>query len=119
MVPLQADRGPVELSRFIGASVLTESRRYDRLGRLTGATDSGGSVWSYGYDLRGLCTSANDPDLGIWGHSYDLGGSSPRRRRDRARCWREARSGDGADKTFTVAGSLEDWAKAQAFGTAP
>jgi YD repeat-containing protein len=65
---------PIELSRFIGASALTESRRYDRLGRLTGLTDPGGSVWSYGYDLRGLRTSANDPDLGIWTYSYDLGG---------------------------------------------
>lgn len=50
---------------------LFESRNYDRLGRLIGVTDPGGSTWTYTYDMVGNRLSASDPDLGTWTYSYD------------------------------------------------
>jgi YD repeat-containing protein len=56
------------------ATPVVELRRYDRLGRLLGVKDPGGSLWSYDYDLRGLRLKAIDPDLGEWFYNYDVGG---------------------------------------------
>ncbi|ESX54920.1 hypothetical protein X758_20465 [Mesorhizobium sp. LSHC416B00] len=50
---------------------LMESRNYDRLGRLIGVTDPGGSAWSYTYDMAGNRLTASDPDLGTWAYTYD------------------------------------------------
>jgi YD repeat-containing protein len=70
---------PIELTRYLGATPVVESRRYDDLGRLVGITDPGGSIWSYTYDFRGLRTAASDPDLGAWSYTYDLAGRLTRR----------------------------------------
>ncbi len=63
---------PIEVARYLNGAVVAETRAYDRLGRLTGVVDPGGSAWSYTYDLRGLRRTATDPDLGAWLYSYDL-----------------------------------------------
>ncbi|MER9728183.1 RHS repeat-associated core domain-containing protein [Mesorhizobium sp. M0217] len=50
---------------------LMEARNYDRLGRLIGVTDPGGSNWTYTYDMVGNRLTASDPDLGTWSYVYD------------------------------------------------
>jgi len=57
--------------RDLGGLGLTETRGYDVLGKLTGITDPGGSIWSYSYDMTGNRLSASDPDLGAWSYVYD------------------------------------------------
>jgi YD repeat-containing protein len=74
VVVSNAQEQPVELTRFLGATPVVESRRYDLAGRLLGLTDPGGSLWSYTYDLRGLRLTASDPDLGAWSYVHDLAG---------------------------------------------
>ena len=59
----------IERARYLNGAVVAETRAYDRLGRLTGVVDPGGSAWSYTYDLRGLRRTATDPDLGAWLYS--------------------------------------------------
>ncbi len=58
----EAYERPIELARYLNGAVVAETRAYDRLGRLTGVVDPGGSAWSYTYDLRGLRRTATDPD---------------------------------------------------------
>jgi RHS repeat-associated protein len=50
---------------------LATAYRYDRVGRLTGTTDTAGNVWSTSYDLRGRTTQTIDPDKGTTSYSYD------------------------------------------------
>lgn len=69
-----ADQRPIELTRYLGVTPAVERRRFDRLGRLLGITDPGGSLWSYTYDFRGLRLTASDPDLGAWSYVYDAAG---------------------------------------------
>ena len=47
----------------------------DPLGRLIGAQDPRGSVWSYVYNKYGDRTTSTDPDLGTWGMTYDESGN--------------------------------------------
>ncbi|GAA2351883.1 RHS repeat-associated core domain-containing protein [Dactylosporangium salmoneum] len=44
---------------------------YDRLGRLTAATDPAGNSWTSHYDLRGRLDSSSDPDKGSATAVYD------------------------------------------------
>ncbi|MFK0689475.1 toxin TcdB middle/N-terminal domain-containing protein, partial [Mesorhizobium sp. IMUNJ 23033] len=59
------------IMRDQGGLSLTENRGYDRLGRLIGVTDPGGSNWTYTYDMLGNRLTASDPDLGTWSYVYD------------------------------------------------
>ncbi|MFJ3788751.1 RHS repeat-associated core domain-containing protein [Kitasatospora sp. NPDC090091] len=47
---------------------------YDKLGRLTGITDSAGSTWAYTYDVAGRQVRLEDPDKGASVMTYDAGG---------------------------------------------
>ncbi len=47
----------------------------DPLGRLIGARDPRGSVWSYAYDAFGDRIESVDPDLGKWTMAYDASGN--------------------------------------------
>ena len=52
-----------------GLAITTITR--DRLGRVTGITDPGGSAWTYAWDSLDRRLSAIDPDLGTWSYAYD------------------------------------------------
>ena len=63
---IQADRP------YVGASFLTTTITYDRLGRMVGVRDPRGSTWTYTYDTLGRRIRERDPDRGEWNYAYNL-----------------------------------------------
>ena len=65
--------GRVVRTDEVGDAGITRTTRsvFDPLGRLTGITDPGGSIFAYGYDSLGRRITVDDPDLGVWRFVYD------------------------------------------------
>ena len=65
--------GRVVRTDEVGDAGITRTTRsvFDPLGRLTGITDPGGSIFAYSYDSLGRRVSVDNPDLGLWLFAYD------------------------------------------------
>ncbi|MGO4574217.1 FG-GAP-like repeat-containing protein, partial [Microvirga sp. 2TAF3] len=103
--PVQTDRPYTG-----GTTFLTTTMTYDRLGRMTGVKDPGGSLWTYTYDSLGRRTREDDPDRGTWLYAYNLAGELEKRTDGRGETTTFAYDSLGRPTTRTVRKEITTYA---------